>query len=96
MPLDALDHEVLRLQIMGFTGQVAGARGVIDYFFMGDDETGNEVFLRDRAAGKLVHAGGFRKFAEAAYGVGVQGTNALGDFINGFKQIFVMIFESFM
>lgn len=90
MSLTTLDGEVLSFEIVGFSGGVFNSLGGGGDFFVAINQMGHEVLggkATDRKGGEF---GEFREALKSAFGVSAKGANALGDFVDGSEQLFVL------
>lgn len=95
VPLDAFNHQILSFQVISLSGKITGANGVIDDFFMANNQGGDVILLR-HGGFEVIHSRSFGEHSQAANGIGIQRANAFGDFIDGFKKVLVMFFKSFV
>ena len=95
MPLDALDHEILCLQIARSAGCIASAHRVVDHLLVRDDERGDVIILRHRRF-EFFHLRGGSQGAETANGVAIERADPLSHFVDGFEQVLVLLLESLM
>lgn len=96
MNLQALDDEILSLQIIGIASSFAQGKSILVEKFVRLDEVSDKIlggygfyceFLNTRPLGQGL---------EATYSEFVQGTDVLGDFVHGSEQLLILSLKSDM
>lgn len=93
MRLDPRDGEILGFQITAGFGSVAHRLGGGGGLFVGLEQMGDKIFRGGRGHAELGDFREFGQWGQAAGSEDVEGAEALGDFIDGGKQLFVLRLE---
>jgi hypothetical protein len=95
VPLETLDHQILRLQIACCAGGVPCAQLIVADLLVRDDQRGDVILLRQRRS-EFLHLRNLRERAQASDGVSVQCANTLGDFIDRLEKVFILFLKGFV
>ena len=96
MHLDALDHEILRLEIIGGPSSFTKRMGIEQEDFVAFNEVSYKIFCWRALNRQFVDPRGVTKIFQAPIGKNIQRAQALSDLVNGLEKVFILLLKGLM